>query len=226
MNFCKVVRPVVCLGLLIMAIGTVVYGFDYANCDLLIDVDHGTYGRVIVDLGSISNYTAVPSGNTIIVTNFCPCVFTNYLLANYGGIHGDFSLMAASGYTSSIPAIWTTGPTNIWPLTIHAPRFQIICNKINGMGSTIETVDAAYFSPPLLYDAHTNNVHIWNGLESGISNPSNLWNNVSFLTKTPLPGSAGFYQLIATNDPLPLSVKVGKFKFDTNGVLTFTAGSF
>ena len=205
--------------------------FNYSDGDVLLTFywHNSNVGEAVYDVGSISNYLNLTAGTVVGVTNWNKQYLTNSS-GTYSFTNASFSLTAISAYTSTSPCVWVTvAATNVVPVGIYGARFQSIWSRING---GIQAIDN-YYTNNYSYDISTNEFQCLNDWvysqkitgSQDLSDTATYGGSLPFAAECRVPGSLMFYQLAATNSPLPSAVKVGSFSMSQNGVLTFTAGN-
>jgi len=235
-NFMK--RTAFLLGL-VAACGSAHAGFQYTNQDVIIGFRGGSF-ELVVDAGSVSNLLSVPLGNTIVITSV-----TAGQLAAAGGANGikwSASACIQSEGNPSYPlqTLWVSRPRlNYDNQTAPWKRFSDLSqgstsSHIDGIGDSAHQyglgvpTDANNTASGIVIPAATTapyEKNIGNG-NFALAFQGNVEASTSGTFTT--DGQAvrsDFYQIIPDdgNGVLP-GTYLGYFTFNTNGVMTYTAG--
>jgi hypothetical protein len=226
--------------------------FTYNSGDVLVCFRDNSSGTpiydLIVDAGSIATFTNLPAGNHITIS------YTSSQLAKVGTNNLAWCVCAAVYGNLNTPKTddtWITKPrsslnTQTIPWNTGTPSsMSLIAGDIDGRGGNSLSLDATYISDTVIDTtmviAETEAGHTTP--QSGVGDCYAYWIGAgNFLGDAPgiveqntsgsfsasgLPVRADFYQLLSRTNTLNNTpgTYLGYFEFQTNGVMTYTAGA-
>ncbi len=204
--------------------------WNYINGDVLLIFRLSGFNDVEYDLGNISQFTGLPSGSTINVTDWDPGIVTGVFGSDLTGV--SVIVASTTADTNASPSSWlSSGDPTAVP---HDNSFPTWRNNLYSTISAVGSRPLTYLVPsnsPASYSIDPSGTYrlasydytvTGGGVNAGAI--QELGGNVSFNVEQTIPGSFGFWQ-IAPGSSTQSATYVGTFTIDANGNLSFTAGS-
>ena len=217
--------------------------FVYTNCDLLACFRMvGGADDLVTDLGQVSNFEALPARSVTTITNLSATQLSD-ALATVDGV--SWSVCAALRGNPNYPqypleTIWITSPrpdiytpgdvwmqASQWTLGGAASQIDAIgvnaASYGNGQPAGTDNSPTGIVIPSSSAFSYTYQVGPYGQLSGTFQgNPENT-TPLDF-DSAALPSRSVLYRLQPDTKPHGIGTVVGFFDFNTNGVLTFTAG--
>jgi hypothetical protein len=228
--------------LLAAAVSLQAQTFTYTNCDLVAGFRIiGGASDLVVDLGPVATFESLPPRSVTVITNLSATQLAN-ALPTVDGV--SWSVAAAlrgnPNYSYPLQTIWVTSPRP----DIYTPG-KVWQNASQGtLGGAASQIDAIGYDASVYGNgqpAGPNNTptgilippasqYAYSYLMGSHQNYSGTFQGVVENT-TPIdfdsagrPSRSVLYRLVPDASPHAAGTVVGFFDFNTNGVLTFTAG--
>lgn len=196
--------------------------WQYNDGDALLIFRENGFNDVEFDLGSVSQFTSLASGTTLVVNKWDLNLVTNTFVQDLTGLTGVSVIVAASSSPSGSSWLSGSSPNAIQYDVTSSGQAQLY-SIISAIGKNPVIYEAAS-NYPAAYALDPSSKPSYDFTVSGgtFNNIPYLGGYAAFDVEGVVPTSFGFWQ-IAPNSGATATY-VGTFAIDASGNLTFTAG--